>query len=62
MQETITKITVRVNRDLAQALGTTRLSIELLAPATVDNLLAHLSQTYPQASQRLTQQDDRMTG
>jgi len=54
MQETTTKITIRVNRDLAQALATTRLSIELPSPATVDDLLAYLSQTYPQASQRLT--------
>jgi len=42
-----------VNRDLAQTLATPRLSIELSSPATVEELLEHLRQTYPQASQQL---------
>jgi len=53
MDKNATQITIRVNRDLAQALATPRLTIELSNPATVEDLLEHLRRTYPQASQQL---------
>jgi molybdopterin converting factor small subunit len=44
-------ILVRVNGALAEALGTSRLGVQLPSSATVGDLIAHLQRQYPQAAE-----------
>lgn len=48
------QITVRINGTLAQKIGLPRLAITLSEPATIQDLLNHLQEKYPQATAEIS--------